>query len=383
MSPPTASGVGPPACERCLRRAALVARLAPNIEIAARGRARGRSGELLALCDRDLADAVDGRTGGLELPERAGSTCRHRDLYPRVLGQLGDSAPHALWCLGDARLLARLEIEPAVTIVGSRRASAYGREVAHELGLLLAGAGVIVVSGLAHGIDAAAHRGALDARGPTIAVLGCGVDVAYPAGQRRLYERIAREGLVLSEMPPGFTPFRWSFPARNRIMAALSGITVVVEAAERSGSLITVRAAQGLGREVGAVPGPVNSRFARGSNALLADGAFPVLGADAVLDELFGPGVRPAQPPRSPLDPGLAAILERVEAGEGTPDAIARAIGLDPGALAAGLARLELLGRVRADPAGRYVVAGGGAPSSSLAACPPSQPIPPRTEPRS
>ena len=207
MAPPAARESGPPACDRCRRRAALVARLAPNIEIAARDRPRGRSGELLALSDRDLAKAVNGRTGGLELPDGAGSTCRHRDLYPPVLGQLGDSAPHALWCLGDAGLLARLETEPSVTIVGSRRASGYGREVAHELGLLLAGAGVIVVSGLAHGIDAAAHRGALDAGGPTIAVLGCGVDVAYPAGQRRLYERIGREGLVLSEMPPGSPRF--------------------------------------------------------------------------------------------------------------------------------------------------------------------------------
>lgn len=348
---------GASACERCRRRAALLARLAPNIERVAAGPVGGRSRELLALGDAELAAAVDGDRARLELPDGAGSTCRHRDPYPSVLRRLEGSAPHALWCRGDAGLLGRLEREPAVTIVGSRRASAYGREAAHELGLLLAGAGVVVVSGLAHGIDAAAHRGALDAGGATVAVLGCGADVAYPAGQRRLYERIVRDGLVVSEMPPGFTPFRWSFPARNRIMAALGDLTVVVEAAERSGSLITVRIAQSLGREVGAVPGPINSRFARGSNALLADGAFPVLGAGSVLDELFGPGSRRAEPTRAPLDPGLASILERVEAGECAPDEIARSTGLEPGALAAGLARLELLGRVRADPVGRYVVA--------------------------
>lgn len=351
------TGTGEPACEPCLRRAALLAKLAPNIELAAAGSAGGRSGELLGLPDVELAKAVGGRTGSLVVPEAAGSTCRHRDAYPPVLRQLEAAAPQALWCRGDAGLLARLAEEPAVTIVGSRRASAYGREVAHGLGLLLAGAGVIVVSGLAHGIDAAAHRGALDGGGATIAVLGCGADVCYPARQRRLYERVARDGLVLAEMPPGSTPWRWTFPARNRIMAALGDLTVVVEAAERSGSLITVRIAQSLGRDVGAVPGPVNSRFARGSNALLADGAFPVLGPESVLDELLGPGVRP--PARSdPLDPDLAAILERVEAGDGTPDALARATGLDAGALAAGLARLELLGRVRADPAGRYLPAG-------------------------
>ena len=367
----------PTACDHCLRRAALLARLAPRIERAAAGATGGRSGELLALSDADLADAVDGDASDLERPDPSNSTCRHRDLYPAVLGHLDRSAPHALWSRGDSSLLARLEHEPAVTIVGSRRASAYGREVAHELGLLLAGAGVVVVSGLAHGIDAAAHRGALDAGGATIAVLGCGADVAYPAGQRRLYERIAAEGLVVSELPPGSTPWRWTFPARNRIMAALGGLTVVVEAARRSGSLITVRIAQSLGREVGAVPGPVNSRFARGSNALLADGAFPVLGAESVLDELFGPGARPAAPRPSPLDPALAAILERVEAGEGSPDEIARSTGLEAGALAAGLARLELLGRVRADPAGRYLATGAGGRmdvTATLAACHPTPP---------
>lgn len=364
---------GDQACARCLRRAGLLARLAPNIEIATRDRSRGRSGELLALSDQDLADAVNGRTGGLELPDGAGTTCRHRDAYPAVLHHLEDSAPHALWRIGDTDLLDRIEREPAVTIVGSRRASSYGREVAHELGLLLAGAGVIVISGLAHGIDAAAHRGALDAGGATVAVLGCGADVTYPAGERRLYERIVRGGLVVSEMPLGFTPFRWSFPARNRIMAALGDVTVVVEAAERSGSLITVRIAQSLGRDVGAVPGPINSRFAHGSNALLADGAFPVLGADSILDELLGPGARPARLPEVPLDPVLAAILERVEAGDQAPDDIARSTGLDAGSLAAGLARLELLGRVRADPAGRYAVTGGG-PAATFAACPPNAP---------
>jgi DNA processing protein len=346
------------ACAPCRRRAALLAHLAPRIERVAAERAGGRARDILALSDHDLAAAVNGAGADVAPAEPAGSTCRHRGAYPAALRRLEASAPHALWCRGDAGLLARVEREPSVTMVGSRRASAYGREVAHELAMLLAGAGVVVVSGLAHGIDAAAHRGALDAGGATVAVLGSGADVAYPAGQRRLYERIRREGLVISEMPPRFAPFRWSFPARNRIMAALGDLTVVVEAAERSGSLITVRLAQSLGREVGAVPGPVNSRFARGSNALLADGAFPVLSAESVLDELLGPGARPAPPPRAPLDPELQAILERIEAGDGTPDAIARSTALEPGELAAGLARLELLGRVRADAAGRYVAAG-------------------------
>jgi DNA processing protein len=365
---------GDPACTGCLRRAALLARLAPNIERAAAGPVGGRSRDLLALDDDDLAAAVGGHGADLAPPGDADTTCRHRDAYPDVLHHLDRSAPQALWLLGDAGLLGRLEGEPAVTIVGSRRASAYGREVAYELGLLLAHAGIHVVSGMAHGIDAAAHRGALDAGGATVAVLGCGADVAYPAGQRGLYERIVENGLVVSEMPPGFKPFRWSFPARNRIMAALGRLTVVVEAAQRSGSLITVRIAQSLGRDVGAVPGPINSRFSRGSNALLADGAFPVLGAQSVLDELLGPGVASVERPQATLEPALVAILERIEAGERTPDAIARSTGLAPGALAAGLARLEMLGRVRADPAGRYLATGPGGrggTGATLAACPP------------
>ena len=343
------------ACERCLRRAALLERLAPNIERAATRLPGSRSRELLALDDAELARAMGAEARALPRVRGDDSTCPHRPGYPPLLGQLERSAPYALWCRGDGGLLEKLAKEPAVTIVGSRRATAYGREVAHELGMLLASAGVAVVSGLAYGIDAAAPRGALDGGGSTVAVLGSGVDVSYPAGHRGLYERVAADGLVLAEMPPGFKPFRWCFPARNRIMAALGAVTVVVEAAERSGSLITVRIAQSLGRDVGAVPGPVNSRYSRGSNALLADGAFPVLGAESVLDELFGPGARQVERPTEDLAPELAAILASVEAGDSSPDAIARATGLAAGAVSAGLARLELLGHLRADPTGRYL----------------------------
>ena len=348
------------ACEPCVRRAALLERLAPNIEQIAADAARSRSHELLELSDRDLTKAVGGDASRLRLPSAAESTCRHRDGYPAALGDLEAGAPYALWTRGDAGLLERLAAEPSVTIVGSRRASQYGREVAHELGLLLAGAGIVVVSGLAFGIDAAAHRGALDAGGATIAVLGSGIDVAYPAGNRGLYQRIAENGLIISEMPPGFTPFRWSFPARNRIMAALGTLTVVVEAAERSGSLITVRLAQSIGRDVGAVPGPINSRFSRGSNLLLADGAFCVLGAQSIVDELLGPGTLNTERRPSELEPDLAAILEQVEAGIASPDAIVRSTGLAAGTVAAGLARLELLGRLRADVTGRYLAKTSG-----------------------
>ena len=188
-------------------------------------------------------------------------------------------------------MLLRLSPEETVTVVGARRASTYGREVARELGRELASAGLVVVSGLAFGIDACAHRGALDG-GLTVAVLGCGADVAYPAAHRSLWRRVGEDGLVLSELPPGCGAWRWAFPARNRIMAALSGMTVVVEAAERSGSLITADLAADLGRDLGAVPGPVGSRLSVAPNNLLAGGACLVRDAQDVLDAMLGPGAR-------------------------------------------------------------------------------------------
>jgi DNA processing protein len=153
---------------------------------------------------------------------------------------------------------------------------------------------VVVVSGLAFGIDGCAHRGALEA-GLTVAVLGCGPDIAYPASHRSLWRQIAEQGLVLSELPPGTGAWRWTFPARNRIVAGLCGMTVVVEAARRSGSLVTADLAADHGRDVGAVPGPVNSRVSAGPNDLLAAGACLVREARDVLDVVAGP--RDADPP--------------------------------------------------------------------------------------
>jgi DNA processing protein len=196
------------------------------------------------------------------------------------------SAPPALIGRGDVRQLRDLALSRAVAIVGARRATTYGREVAQEIGRDLAAAGVVVVSGLAFGVDACAHRGALDA-GKTIAVLGCGPDIPYPASHRSLWRRIAEKGLVLSELPPGTGAWRWTFPARNRILAALAGAMVVVEAAERSGSLIAADRAARIGRPVGAVPGPITSRSSAGSNQLLAAGdASVVRNAQDVLDLL-------------------------------------------------------------------------------------------------
>jgi DNA processing protein len=249
-----------------------------------------------------------------------------------------------------------LASDDCVTVVGARRPSAYGREMAERLGRELGSAGLVVISGMALGIDSCAHSGALDAGGVTVAVLGSGADVPHPARMTDLYRRIADSGLVLSELPPGATPRRWTFPARNRIMAALGAMTVVVEGRERSGSLITANLAAEGGREVGAVPGRVGAATAAGPNALLHQGAHVVRGGEDVLDVLWGIG---AQPPAeladiSPLEvpPELAAVLEEVENGEVTLDAVAFGAGLDPMDAAEALTMLEVAGLVSCDSAG-------------------------------
>jgi len=366
----------PIACPECLRRAWLLELLGPYIEKIATGSLGSRSPELLRLSSEDLVEVAAPRTGSqllarvAAIPEEhfehelaaAGcwACCRHAEAYPDSLRDAPD-APWALVGRGDLGLLADLEPLGAVTIVGARRATSYGREVAHELGRELAAAGLVVVSGLAFGIDACAHRGALDA-GRTVAVLGCGADVPYPATNRSLWRRIVESGLVLSELPPGATPWRWTFPARNRIMAALSGMTVVVEAAKRSGSLITMELAAELGRDLGAVPGPITSRASAGPNALLAGGACVVRDAQDVLDAMLGPGRRPAAPAQPILDPALELVLLAVEAGASTCDAVAAATGLSAGDSAAALARLELLGYLSCSPMGVYsrTLQGGG-----------------------
>jgi DNA processing protein len=222
----------------------------------------------------------------------------------------------------------------------------------------------VVVSGMALGIDAAAHRGALAAGGDTVAVLAGGPDVIYPRSERALYERIVASGAVISEIPPGTRPGPGCFPKRNRIMAALGAMTVVVEAAEPSGSLITADQAHRLEREVGAVPGQVTTRVARGTNGLIADGAAVVRDAQDVLDRLLGVGVRGVRPAGPALEPVLLQVAEAVEGGAATPDAVAHAAGIPAGDAAVALARLELLGYVRADATGRYARTATPAPDA-------------------
>jgi len=369
----------PAACLECLRRSWLLAALGPYIEKVATGEVGSRSPELLRLSNEDLVEVAApkvtaqmlGRVEALSeermleelLLAECWACCRHSELYPDPLRD-ADDAPWALIGRGDPRMLESLEPYGTVTIVGARRATSYGREIARELGRELAGAGMVVVSGLAFGIDACAHRGAIDA-GRTIAVLGCGPDVAYPASHRSLWRRICEQGLVISEFPPGATPWRWTFPARNRIMAALAGMTVVVEAATRSGSLITTDLAADLGRDLGAVPGPVTSRASAGPNGLLASGAHVIRDAQDVLDALLGPGRKKLESARPDLEPDLEAALAAVEAGHATCDAVASATGLPGPAAATALSRLELLGYVTCSNLGTYLRTLATSPSGS------------------
>jgi DNA processing protein len=358
----------PSACVECLRRAWLLASLGPYVEKVATGEVGRRSPELLRLSNEDLVEVAAPKVAGQMLGRIAAlseerlleelmqaecwACCHHGDLYPDSLRDAAD-APWALVGRGDPKLLDGLEPFQAVTIVGARRATSYGREVARQLGRELAAAGMTVISGLAFGIDACTHRGALDA-GRTIAVLGCGPDVAYPASHRSLWRQICESGAVISEFPPGATPWRWTFPARNRIMAALAGMTVVVEAATRSGSLITADLAADLGRDLGAVPGPISSRASAGPNNLLAGGACVVRDAQDVLDAMLGPGRKQIERPGPELDRTLESALSAVEAGHSTCDAVATATGLPGPAAAAALSRLELLGFLTCSNVGTY-----------------------------
>lgn len=374
------------ACDACLRRAYLIGHLASSIA-GLLDHPRRRAPGLLALPEQQLIAAVAGEGAGdaqafLDafdpgaarelLPQvSVEALCRHAAAYPASLLDLGDP-PAVLFVAGGRARLECLDSEPAaVALVGTRNPSPYGVEMAYELGRGLGVAGVTVVSGLALGIDAAAHRGCVDAGGPAVAVLAGGPDVPYPRTNRRLYERIRAGGAVVSEQPPGQRAYRWSFPARNRIMAGLASITVVVEAADPSGSLITSVFAGDLGRTVAAVPGRVTSRYSAGSNRLLADGARMVTCAQDLLDELFGVGSSGSVPAGSAEGVASGAtrgdarhdelherVLDALEAGLGI-DGVCANSGLPAREARALLARLEASGRLRRDGLGGYRRAAG------------------------
>jgi DNA processing protein len=367
VTPLPTSATGLP-CTPCLRRAWLVARLAGHIEVA--WQARRPLPAVLALADHELIAALGGaerrrivaeyerfdaaRARAACARSAVAPICRCDSRYPAGLRELPDP-PAVLHVHRDAERFAACAAREAVAIVGARRASPYGLEQARGLGRGLAASGLVVVSGMALGADAAAHVGALEAGGLTVAVLAGGAERAYPASKRHLHERIARTGAVVSEHPPGTMAHRWCFPARNRIIAALARATVVIEAGERSGSLITAGLAADLGRDVAAVPGLVTAPLAAGTNGLIADGARLVRGPHDVLELLFGTHVPPAAAGRDDLPPDLRTLLDAVGSGCDTVAALTAsgAIALD--AVLAGLAQLELRGRGRRTAGGRYV----------------------------
>jgi DNA processing protein len=252
--------------------------------------------------------------------------------FPTLLRAIHDPPPGLfLRGTGDNSLLSRT----AVAIVGARACSGYGASVARSLGRELAHAGLLVVSGMARGIDAEAHRGALEADCPTVAVLGCGIDRDYPAAHAELARRIAGTGLLVSEYAPGVEPAPWRFPARNRIVAGLCAATVVVEARERSGALITADLALEEGREVFTVPGEITSALSAGTNALLKLGATPLTSAS---DVLISFGIEETRAPAS-----RDALLDRLPA---TADELVRRTGRPAAEIAQALVELELTGSV-------------------------------------
>jgi DNA processing protein len=286
--------------------------------------------EALARADAMVAHAA---TRGLELVTETD------DDYPSPLRDLGDP-PAILWRWGDPSVLR----DPVVAIVGTRRATSYGHRMAREIAGALARAGATIVSGMALGIDAAAHTAALDAGGRTVAVLGTGADVAYPRAHVALHQEIGARGLVLSELPPGARSHAGSFPQRNRIIAALARLTIVVEAPVPSGALITARQAVDLGRDVAMVPGPIDSPQSLGTNEYIRDGAHPIT---CVGDALTLAGLSPP-PHAAPAigDETEIRIWSALGDGAATLDELCARAGLPVSQCLTAVTRLELRGVV-------------------------------------
>lgn len=357
------------ACEDCQRRSWLLARLSAALDY--RSSEVPRLMELLALDDRRLLGALAGsrraklisdylRFDSTELPRGAGqaSTCRHGAGYPRPLCH--PEAPPMLYVLGDPGRLQELTGRPVIAVLGSRRASDCGVEVAKGLGRGLAASGVTVASGLTDGIAVAAHSGALEVDGASLALVGGGLDVACPARRRSLVERLRRCGCVASELPCGCEGRRWGTLAAERIVVRLAELTVVVEANESAHELAGAVIARALGRVVAAVPGRVTSRASHGTNALLMSGARLVRGAEDVLELLQARSVAAPDGERKTdvaLEPRLAEVLECVGEGKDNPDKLTGAAG-DVGEVLLALSELELMGLLTRGDGGRYVPRG-------------------------
>jgi len=266
--------------------------------------------------------------------------------YPSELADLAHP-PRELFAIGLPSALSK----PRVAIVGTRNSSAYGERITRTLTRALVRSGVSIVSGMARGIDAAAHRTTLEEGGNTVAVLGTGVDVPYPVGHRLLHKAIAERGLVLSENPPGMRAAQGAFPKRNRIIAALAPVTIVVEAGFRSGALNTAGQALELGRVVAAVPGPIDSEQSRGSNQLLRDGAVLIAAPDDAL-ALLGISAPKDAPPPPLLPDSEQKVWEAIADGFVATDALPAATGLSIAECLAAITSLEIMGLVECSLAG-------------------------------
>lgn len=283
----------------------------------------------------------------------------HDAAYPVLLREIPDPPP-VLFARGNVELLSSLQL----AIVGSRNPSPVGQETAYEFAKDLSGHGLTITSGLAMGIDAAGHRGALDNEGLTLAVMGCGLDQVYPARHQRLAQQIAEHGVLISEFAPGIPPLAENFPRRNRIISGLSAGTLVVEAALRSGSLITARLALEQGREVFAVPGSIHNPLARGCHQLIRQGAKLVENTQDILEEL-GPLAEVAftqrQAPRTSgtgttlLDQTHSRVLDKLGFDPTSIDTLVERTGLTAEALSSILLVLELHGKIMSVPGGFYI----------------------------
>lgn len=357
-------------CGNCAARSLLIAELAGRIEVLRRQRRYVRS--VLALEDRELAGAVGMPAAGIEpldarqlldaRVKEAGvqALCACAPAYPSRLRDLPDRPAVIYWKgveSGLARHSGGAEMPAAVAVVGTRRASSEGIEIARSLGRGISAAGITVVSGMALGIDAAAHDGALAAGARTTAVLAGAPHVAYPRSKSSIHRELLERSLVVSETPPGSTPFAWNFLARNRIIAGLCQLTIVVEAAERSGSLVTAEMALDAGADVGAVPGSPLSWRAAGTNEMLRDGAVVVRGPEDVLQRLAELDLSPGPVQQLTLD-GLSelatGVLADVQAGSRSVALLAGAHG-GAGAVQAALTELELAGHLARLPGGRVL----------------------------
>ncbi len=301
-----------------------------------------RFDEAVRVSEQARADGIS-----VLVPSDAGFPARLRSI---------PNPPVVLFARGDLTLLDR----PAVAIVGSRNHTAYGRDAAEMIAAAAGRAGVVVVSGMARGLDAVAHHAVLDAGGTTIGVLGNGIGVVYPAENRELYERVERHGLLLTEFPPGERTGRGAFPRRNRLISGLASVLVVVEAARGSGTMITVGAALEQGRDVMAIPGPIDSPTSAGTNQLLRDGAEPLLDSADLLAKFAGTPLSapaasgPVDPPPCTLSPSEAQVFDALSAGTRHIDDVAERTGLPVGTVLGVLCGLEIAGWVEQSPGSMF-----------------------------